>query len=323
MTPQEKLQKKKELFDIIQIGNPSNNPKSYHFDVFLSVVIILNILVLFLQTFDELAFMDPLLRFVEIFTILVFIVEYALRIYTSDLLYPGKSRKDAAIAFIFSMDGIIELLTILPFFFLSGFVVFRMLRVVRIFRLFRINNSVDSFNVIASVISEKKNQLASSFFIIFVLMLASSLSMYSVEHDAQPEAFRNALSGIWWSVSALLTVGYGDIYPITLLGKTLGIVISFLGVCAVAIPTGIISAGFVEQIRKTEIDPDSLTTYASTIIIDVDSKWLNHTVREIEEDSGFQLAVVKREDIILKPAPDLVIHLKDVILAFETKPRKN
>ena len=311
-----------EIFDIIQIGSPSKNPKSYQFDVFLSIAIILNIIVLFLQTFDELDFMAPVLRTVEIFTIIVFIIEYMLRLWTSDLLYPDKSKKDAAIAFIFSMDGIIELCTILPFFFLSGFVVFRMLRVVRIFRLFRINNSLDSFNVIASVIVEKKNQLASSFFIIFVLMLASSLSMYSVEHDAQPEAFRNALSGIWWSVSALLTVGYGDIYPITLLGKTLGIVISFLGVCAVAIPTGIISAGFVEQIRKTEIDPDSLETQVSTIIIDVDSKWLNRTVQEIEQDTDYQLAVVQREDVIIKPEPDLVIQLKDAILAFHSKPQK-
>ncbi|MBR2793993.1 MAG: ion transporter [Solobacterium sp.] len=318
------LQKKKrEIFEIIQIGSPTNNSKSYQFDVFLSVVIVLNIIVLFLQTFEELSFMEPVLRAIEIFTIIIFIIEYVLRLWTSDLLYPEKSKIDAALTFIFSMDGIIELCTILPFFFLSGFVVFRMLRVVRIFRLFRINNSLDSFNVITSVIYEKRSQLACSFFIIFVLMLASSLSLYSVEHDAQPEAFRNALSGIWWSVSALLTVGYGDIYPITLVGKTLGILISFLGVCAVAIPTGIISAGFVEQIRKSEIDPDSLDTYVSTIIIDVDSKWLNQTVQQIEEDTDYQLAVIKRDDMILKPSPDLVICLKDAILAFENKEHRN
>ena len=85
---------------------------------------------------------------------------------------------------------------------------------------------------------------------IVMLMIASSLCMYSIEHNAQPEAFKNAFSGIWWSVSTLLTVGYGDIYPITTLGKFMAIVIAFLGVGMVAIPTGIISAGFVEHYSR-------------------------------------------------------------------------
>jgi voltage-gated potassium channel len=87
----------------------------------------------------------------------------------------------------------------------------------------------------------------SSVFIIIVLMFASSLGIYNVEHEAQPEVFRNAFSGIWWSVSAMLTVGYGDIYPITVVGQIMAICIAFLGVGVVAIPTGIISAGFLEK----------------------------------------------------------------------------
>lgn len=86
-----------------------------------------------------------------------------------------------------------------------------MIRIVRIFRLFRINAYYDSLNVITEVISGKKQQLISSVFIIVILMLASSLCMYSLEHEAQPEVFANAFSGIWWAASTLLTVGYGDI----------------------------------------------------------------------------------------------------------------
>ena len=80
--------------------------------------------------------------------------------------------------------------------------------------------------------------------------------MYGLEHEAQPDVFENAFSGFWWSVSTLLTVGYGDIYPITMPGKVFGIVITFLGVGMVAIPTGILSAGFVEQytILKNSMD---------------------------------------------------------------------
>ena len=156
--------------------------------------------------------------------------------------------------YLFTFSGLIDLLSFLPyylpFFFPSGAVAFRMFRVVRIFRLFRINAYYDSLNVITQVLTSKAQQLLSSVFIILVLMTASSLCMYSLEHDAQPEVLSNAFSGIWWSVSTLLTVGYGDIYPITTMGKIFGIFITFLGVGMVAIPTGIISAGFVDQYSR-------------------------------------------------------------------------
>lgn len=112
------------------------------------------------------------------------------------------------------------------------------------------NAYYDSLGVITEVISSKRQQLFSSVFILLVLMLASSLCMYSLEHDAQPEVFSTPFSGIWWSVSTLLTIGYGDIYPVTTMGKIFSIFITFLGVGMVAIPTGIISAGFVDQYTR-------------------------------------------------------------------------
>ena len=202
---------KKKVFNIIQIGDKSNR-LSRLFDIFIAIVICANILVTFLQTFDELAFLFPAFHVIEVITILIFCVEYILRIWTADYLYPDKSEFRSRLRFLISFDGIIDLLTILPFFFLSGMVIFRMLRVARIFHLFRLNARYDSFNVITTVLYEKRNQIISSVFIVLILMLASSLCMYSVEHDSQPEVFRNAFSGIWWSMSTLLTVGYGDIY---------------------------------------------------------------------------------------------------------------
>ena len=148
--------------------------------------------------------------------------------------------------YVFSFSGLVDLLSFLPYylpvFFPSGAVAFRMFRVARVFRLFRVNAYYDSLGVITEVISSKRQQLFSSVFILLVLMLASSLCMYSLEHEAQPQVFTNAFSGIWWSVSTLLTIGYGDIYPVTTMGKIFSIFITFLGVGMVAIPTGIISA---------------------------------------------------------------------------------
>ena len=307
---------KKRVYETIEIGHRFDT-LSHAFDIVLTLVIILNITVTFLQTFEELAPFRGLFDQIETGTTLFFIIEYLLRIWTANYRFPNKSYPEAVLSFVFSWDGIIELLTILPFFFLSGFVAFRMLRVVRIFHLFRINATTDSFHLITSVLYEKASQIASSIFIIFVLMMASSLSMYSAEHAAQPEAFKNALSGIWWSMSAILTVGYGDIYPITTVGKILGIVISFLGVCVVAIPTGIISAGFVEQARKAEIDPNAMESHLNTVTIDIDSRWIGKTIQEAEQASGLKLVVLKRGDIFLLPSANLKIEMKDQLLTLK------
>ena len=304
--------RKRRVFDIIQIGNREDIP-SRIFDVCLVAVILLNILTMFLETFEELASWRGVFETVELVTVILFCVEYILRIWTAEYLYPGESRGRAIWRFLWSYDGIIDLLTILPFFFLSGFVVFRMLRVVRIFHLFRINNRYDSFNVIKTVLYEKRNQIASSVFIILTLMLASSLFLYSVEHEAQPENFRNALSGIWWSVSTMLTVGYGDIYPITVLGRAMAIVITFLGVGVVAIPTGIISAGFVEQYSKMQQETPDLASMLTTITVGMDSAWIGKTAEEIEKEFNVDLVLVKRKGKVSPVKRNYVIHQGDEV----------
>lgn len=221
----------------------------------------------------------------------------------------------ARLRFLISFDGIIDLLTIVPASFLSGFVIFRMLRVARIFHLFRLNAKYDSFNVITTVLYEKKNQIISSLFIVLVLMLASSLCMYSVEHNAQPDVFQNAFSGLWWSMSTLLTVGYGDIYPITPLGRIMAIVIAYLGVGAVAIPTGIISAGFVEQYqRKSTLSNFRNADIKEIAEIFVDKQYAGKTIEEIEDDDQATIYLILRDDLSILPQKDTVLKLNDIIV---------
>ena len=279
------------------------------------MVICANILVTFLQTFDELTFLFPAFHVIEVITILIFCVEYILRIWTADYLYPDKNEFRSRLRFLISFDGIIDLLTILPFFFLSGMVIFRMLRVARIFHLFRLNARYDSFNVITTVLYEKRNQIISSVFIVLILMLASSLCMYSVEHDSQPEVFRNAFSGIWWSMSTLLTVGYGDIYPITTLGRIMAICIAYLGVGAVAIPTGIISAGFVEQYqRKSSLSNIKAADIHEIAEIFVDKRFAGKSVEEMEEAEQVTIFLILREDLSVLPQKDTMLKLNDIIV---------
>lgn len=224
-------------------------------------------------------------------------MEYILRVWTIQYLY--SQSKFPGLRFFFSFNGIVDLLAILPFFFLSGFIVFRMLRIFRILHLFKLNSQYDSFNVIVQVLKEKKNQITSSVMIILILLLASSLCMYSVENVVQPDNFSNAFSGIWWATSTLLTVGYGDIYPMTTLGKLMAIVIAFLGVGVVAIPTGIISAGFVEEYTKLKNGVTENIPFLSFSITEKHS-WNHKKIEEISLPEGLQILFILRDNKIYK-----------------------
>ena len=306
--------KKKRIFDIIQIGK-KDDFISRAFDFFIVTAIVVNIAVLFLETFDAAAEYLSVLRMIELITIIIFGIEYLLRIWTAEYLYPDKSKGKAVLRFLVSFDGIVDLCTILPFFFLSGFIAFRMLRVVRILHLFRINAYYDSINVITSVLVEKKNQLISSIFIILVLMMAASLCMYSAEHEVQPEVFENAFSGIWWSTSTILTVGYGDIYPVTILGQIMAIVISFLGVGAVAIPTGIISAGFVERYTQIQ-NQNKPRAVKGTVSVTVDetSPFVGRSVKTVEEQFQIDIVVFIREGAVIVPVDSTEIMVGDILI---------
>lgn len=308
---------KKRIFEIIQIGNRKDTISKV-FDIFITVVIFLNLAATMTATFDEAAAYMPVLNGIELVTSIIFLVEYCLRIWTADCLYPDKKGIKAVLRFVFSLSGLIDFFTFfptfLPFVFPTGMVAFRIFRVIKIFRLFQINAKYDAFSVITNVLKEKKSQLFSSICMILVFMMAASLCMYSLEHEAQPEQFRNAFSGIWWSVSTLLTVGYGDIYPITTLGKMMATVISFLGVGMVAIPTGIISAGFVEQYTKLKTlayhsEEHELKFVTSTL--QQGHSWNHKAVKEIVFPPQLMLIMILRKGEVLVPNGNTVLECGD------------
>ncbi len=243
---------KKRIFEIIQIGKSDDIP-SRLFDLTVVFLILINLVVTICFTFDELDRYDTIFNYIEAITVIFFTVELLLRLWTAGFLYKNRN-VISAIKYLFSFNGVVEVLSIVPFFlplvFPKGIVAFRMFRVIRILRIFQINSYSDALSTVMLVIRRKRNQLLSSMFIIFIIMIMSSLVMYGFEHEAQPEVFKNAFSGIWWSTSTLLTVGYGDIYPVTILGKIASILITFLGVGMVAVPTGILSAGFTEYVTE-------------------------------------------------------------------------
>lgn len=311
---------KRKVFDIIQIGNVGDWP-SRLFDILLTVVIVASLAATIMSTYGEFSKYENVLETVELVTVILFTVEYILRVWTSDYLYPAKTRVRAALAFIFSVTGIVDLLTFfpyyLPIFFPAGAVAFRMFRVIRIFRLFSINSRYDAFSVILDVLNEKKKQIFSSVIMVLILMIASSLCMYSLEHEAQPDTFKNAFSGIWWSASTLLTIGYGDIYPITVGGKIMAIVISFLGVGMVAIPTGIISAGFVESYSKLNriafVQEDRPLRFL-TGTLDTSHPWCGKKLTDIVMPPQMMIAAIIRDEEELVPKGETVLRSGDRLI---------
>jgi len=245
---------KEKIYNVIKVDK-NKGLLGKDFDKFVVGAIVINIASCILETFDVNIIVSKLLTALEWMTVIFFTIEYLLRIYTAEYLYPHMGKVKAKIKYIFSFWGIIDFISFfpfyLPFFFPNGIMVFRMFRIMRMVRIFKINRTSDALDLIGRALKSKKKQLISSIWVIVVLLIASSLTMYDIEHDAQPEVFQNALSALWWATSAIFTIGYGDIYPITVFGKIMAIIISILGVGLVAIPTGIIFAGFVEQIEKS------------------------------------------------------------------------
>ena len=309
------------IFRMVSVG-VVDEPINQAYDIISTGALIANLVVSVMATFENLnAVYGDLFILIEQATVFFFGVDYLLRVLTAAELYPDCDRFEAVAKYCTSLAGIIDLLSFLPYylpvFFPSGVAAFRMFRVIRILRLFRINAYYDSLNVITEVLASKKQQLLSSVFIISTLMLGSSLCMYSLEHEAQPEVFRNAFSGIWWSVSTMLTVGYGDIYPITPMGKFFSICITFLGVGMVAIPTGIISAGFVEQYTRFKLIGEyghEIRIRFVHIQLSEHDCWDGKAVRDLGFPEGLLIAVIKRGSETIIPRGRTVLEAGDKLI---------
>jgi len=243
---------RRKTYEILQ-PDDGTSVLSRAFDWLITALILVSVVIVFLATFDLPPRFLRLLMIFESVASIVFTAEYLLRIATADFLYPQNGMIAARVKYIVSPMAIIDLAAILPFWlpmFLPGTMLgIRAFRLFRLLRIFKLNRYFDAMKSLGEVIASKKRELLGSLFFVAILMLIASLLMYSAEHDAQPTVFCNAFSGLWWAVATLTTVGYGDIYPVTALGRFLGSVIAFAGIAAVAIPTGVISSGLVERMQ--------------------------------------------------------------------------
>lgn len=225
------------------------------FETLLIIIIILNIFVLVIDSVEEInqKYHQQLYTF-EIFSVVFFTIEYFARIYSIVEHPKYRNPIKGRINFIVSPIAIIDLLAFLPFYLTFIPVDLRLLRIFRLmalFRMFKVARYLAALNVFYKVVYDKKEQLILILlFIVFVLVIISSIMFY-VEHPAQPEAFSSIPATMWWGVSTLTTVGYGDIVPVTTLGKILGGLFALTGIGLFALPAGILSSGFYELMYKS------------------------------------------------------------------------
>ena len=216
------------------------------FERFIFILIVLNLIAMVIESEPDLKKpLQSFFSFFEIFSITIFTIEYVLR--TIDSL---KERNKYNLSFF----GIIDLLAILPFF-LQSLVGFDG-RFIRIFRLFRISRILKlgrfskSFELLSQGISNVRTELYLTFSIAFIMLFFSASGIYFIENEVQPDHFSSITASFWWAVASLTGVGFEEIYPITVGGKIFGSIISLIGIGVVAVPTGIISASFVELIDE-------------------------------------------------------------------------
>jgi voltage-gated potassium channel len=212
-------------------------------DFFIQFLILVSLVSFSLETMPEMSASNmKILRVIEIFCVIVFTVEYVLRILVADK--PFK--------FIFSVYGIFDLLAILPFYFTHGMDwrslrAFRFLRLFQALKLARYNKAMQRFSRAVKMIRE---EFLLFVLITFILIYISAVGIYYLERNAQPEVYTSVFQSLWWSVCTLTTVGYGDIFPITIGGKIFTYFILLIGMGIIAIPAGLISSAMAEVRRE-------------------------------------------------------------------------
>lgn len=227
------------------VEDPSSK-RGRWFDNFIQTLIILSLVSFSVDTLPNLSTQTHhLLESFELFCVIVFTFEYVVRIYVAD----------KPIRYIFSFYGIIDLAAILPFYLRTAFDLrslraFRILRVFRTFKMIRYNKALHRFNVAFGIVKE---EMVLFFIISAIFIFLSATGIYYFEHDAQPDVFASVFHSLWWAVVTLTTVGYGDVYPITLGGRIFTFFVLIVGVGIVTVPAGLIATA-LSKAREIEKD---------------------------------------------------------------------
>ena len=224
-------------------------------NIFIIVLIILNVAAVMLETEPGLEERyRNFFRYFDLISVIIFTIEYILRVWSSNHDPKFKHSLRGRLKYMLSFAALIDLLAILPFYIhvVVGLDlrVLRVLRLMRFFRLFRLTAYTRATKLVTNVFRSRINELMLAFILTSFLIIIASCLVYFAEHNKQPEVFTSIPATIWWAVVTLTTVGYGDMVPITVAGKVFTVTILLAGIALLALPAGIITSGFLEELRK-------------------------------------------------------------------------
>lgn len=242
---------KNRLHHLLEISDPHDNVTKI-FNGMLFGLIILNVLAVVIESTPQPQRIHPWLRDFEIISMWIFTLEYLTRIWTCNENPHYTNPVTGRLRFTLTPLSLVDLLTILPFWLHMVGINMSMLRMLRFFRLLKFARLVrysKAYMFITNSVVTRKDEFLVSFFLMLVTLLLASSLMYFAEHEAQPNVFSSIPAAFWWGVVTFTSVGYGDVYPITALGKVIGGLFAIVGISVFALPTAILTAGMLEQIH--------------------------------------------------------------------------
>ena len=250
------LETRKRLWQILERGN-SEDKISVYTDIFLISLIILNIIAVLLETVDSIytLYKFEFLIFERVSTA-IFLIEYILRVWVcieDDKVKKKRTKVIVRLKYMATWPAIIDLLAVLSGILPMIFNVdLRILRALRMLRLLKFSRYFKVMNLLLGVLKEEKQSFLAAMFLLTIAMLIASTGIYIFEKDSQPDKFGSIPEAMWWAVATLTTVGYGDVTPITPMGKLFGAVVTIIGIGTVALPSGILASGFSDQLKRRQ-----------------------------------------------------------------------
>jgi voltage-gated potassium channel len=247
------------LYGILNVV-AENDPVAKTVEYFLLVLISLNVLAVILESVAGLfERYQPLFAIFEFVSVMIFTSEYILRVWSCTVNERYRHPLMGRLRFVLSPMALVDMLAIFPFYLPiiipMDLRFLRAMRLFRIFRILKIGRYSDALQLLWAVIRRKKEELYITGIAVVILLVIASSVMYYIERDVQPETFSSIPGALWWGIVTLSTVGYGDVYPATILGKIIGTFVALLGIGMFALPAGIIGSGFIEELQTRKRKP--------------------------------------------------------------------
>ena len=244
---------RRRIWEVLERGNP-NDKISFYTDIFLITLIIFNIIAVLLETVDSIYSVYSLEFLIfERFSTFIFLIEYILRVWVCIEEKIKENRLITRLKYASTWPAIIDLLAVLSGLLPMIFEVdLRILRALRMLRLLKFSRYFKVMNLLLGVLKEEKQSFLAAMFLLTIAMLIASTGIYMFEKDAQPDKFGSIPEAMWWAIATLTTIGYGDVTPVTGMGKFFGAIIAIIGIGVVALPSGILASGFTDQLKRRQ-----------------------------------------------------------------------